>query len=100
MEKGEAVVAVPTIEPGEGLIRDLRAAGIAAVRVGAEQVDIRSLRERLGMTQEEFALRYNSKLRALQNWEQGRRPDALVQSYLRAISRNPKEVAKAQEATA
>ena len=34
------------------------------------------------MTQEEFALRYNFKLRALQNWEQGRLPDALVQSYL------------------
>ena len=100
VEKGEVVVAVPTIEPGKGLIRDLRAAGVKAVRVGAGEVDIGALRQRLGMTQEEFALRYNFKLRALQNWEQGRRPDALVQSYLRAIARNPAEVAKAQEEAA
>jgi len=97
VERGEAVVAVPTVEPGNGLTRDLRAAGVAAARVGVALVDIRALRQRLGMTQEEFALRYNFKLRALQNWEQGRLPDALVQSYLRAIARNPKEVAKAQE---
>jgi DNA-binding transcriptional regulator YiaG len=100
VEKGEVVVAVPTNEPGNGLISDLRAAGIKAVRVGAGEVDIRALRQRLDMTQEEFALRYNFKLRALQNWEQGRRPDALVQNYLRAIARNPEEVAKAQEEAA
>ena len=91
------MVAVPTVEPGNGLTRDLRRPGVAAARVGAASVDIRALRQRLGMTQEEFALRYNFKLRALQNWGQGRLPDALVQSYLRAIARNPKEVAKAQE---
>ena len=97
VEQGEAVAAVPTVEPGLGLANELRAAGVEPTRIAAERVDIAALRTRLGMTQEEFALRYNLKLRALQNWEQGREPDAVVWSYLQAIARNPEDVAKAQE---
>ena len=97
IEKGEAVVAAPTVEPGGVLVQELRAAGLEPNRVTAGPVDITALRARLGMTQEEFALRYNFNLRALQNWEQGREPDALVRSYLRAIERDPKSVAAALE---
>ena len=100
VERGEAVVAVPTVEPGRGLVADLNAAGVDAAQVCALRVDIPALRERLGLTQEEFALRYNLSLRALQNWEQGREPDPVVWNYLRAIERNPKEVAEAQEVPA
>lgn len=97
IEKGEAVVSAPNVEPGGTLAKELRAAGIEPTRVEAGPVDIAALRARLGMTQEEFALRYNLNLRALQNWEQGREPDAVVRSYLRAIENDPEAVALALE---
>jgi len=39
-------------------------------------VDVRALRERLGLTQEEFARRYRLPLRSVQEWEQGRKRPA------------------------
>ena len=56
---------------GTALADDMRAAGVEPVRVAVGRVDIPALRDRLGMTQDEFALRYNLNLRALQNFEQG-----------------------------
>ena len=59
-------------------------------------VDVRALRERLGLTQEEFAQRYRLPLRSLQEWEQWRkRPAPGTMTLLLAISRNPKALAKA-----
>ena len=95
--KGESIVHVPTVESGNALKGELLKAGVAPSRVAAEPVNIRDLRERLNMTQEEFALRYNLNLRALQNWEQGRDPEPVVWSYLKAIEQNPKGVAAALE---
>lgn len=97
VEKTEAVIALPTVESWELLAGDLRAAGVEPIRIAAQPIDIAALRASLDMTQEEFALRYNLKLRALQNWEQGREPDPIVWNYLRAIARNPEEVARSQE---
>ena len=97
IEKGQAVVLAPTVETGGVLASELRAAGVAPTRVTAGPVDIAALRARLDLTQEEFALRYNFSLRALQNWEQGREPDAVVRSYLRAIDSDPEAVAMALE---
>ena len=59
-------------------------------------VKVRALRERLGLTQEEFARRYRFPLRSVQEWEQGRkRPAAGTMTLLLAISRNPKALAEA-----
>ena len=59
-------------------------------------VNVRALRERLGLTQEEFARRYRFPLRSVQEWEQGRkRPAAGTMTLLLAISRKPKAVAGA-----
>jgi putative transcriptional regulator len=59
-------------------------------------VDVRALRERLGLTQEEFARRYRLPLRSVQEWEQWRkRPAPGTMTLLLAISRNPKALAKA-----
>lgn len=59
-------------------------------------VDVRVLRERLGLTQEEFARRYSFALRSVQEWEQGRkRPAAGTMTLLLAISRAPKALAGA-----
>ena len=73
-------------------------AGIKARRLAQTAVDVRALRERLGLTQEQFALRFAIDLDALQNWEQGRRePEPTVVAYLRVIERDPAAAAKAQE---
>jgi putative transcriptional regulator len=53
-------------------------------------VDVRRLRERIGLSQEDFALKFNLDLSTLQGWEQGRRaPDRTAENYLRVIDRAP-----------
>ena len=57
-------------------------------------VNTRKLRDRLGMTQEEFAARYRIPVGTLRDWEQGRkRPDAPARAYLTIIARDPHTVA-------
>jgi DNA-binding transcriptional regulator YiaG len=98
VEMGEAVVHLPAVTVLADLVRELQKAGIAARRLAHGSVDVRAARLALGMTQEQFALRFGFDLDALQNWEQGRRtPDKAIASYLRVIERLPREAALAQE---
>lgn len=54
--------------------------------------DVRAIRERLGMSQQDFAQAYRIPLTTLQGWEQGRRqPDATASAYLNVIASLPKE---------
>lgn len=47
----------------------------------------RTLRRTLGLTQEEFAARFQIPLGTLRDWEQGRaEPDQTARAYLRAIA--------------
>ena len=99
IEHGETTVQVPMVESVPALAADLRDAGVAASRLATEGVNVRALRESLGMTQEQFARRYNLDVAALRNWEQERRsPDGAALSYLRVIAAYPEEAARAQEA--
>jgi putative transcriptional regulator len=51
------------------------------------------LRDRLGLSQAEFAKQFALNLRTLQDWEQGRRqPEDVARAYLRVIERNPDAV--------
>lgn len=66
--------------------------------VGSDEIDVKAVRERLGLTQEQFALRYGLDLNSLQNWEtKRRRPDAAARSYLRVIERLPERTSEALE---
>lgn len=57
---------------------------------------LRELRNRLGLSQAEFAARFHINLRTLQDWEQMRRvPDDTARAYLKVIERNPEAVAAA-----
>lgn len=57
-------------------------------------VNTRRLRERLGLTQEEFGAMYGIPVGTLRDWEQRRKmPDATARAYLRVIERDPKAVA-------
>ena len=65
------------------------------------QVDVRSIRERVGLSQGAFARRYGFAVRTVQDWEQGRRrPDSSVRAYLLVIDRNPKAVERALQRSA
>jgi putative transcriptional regulator len=56
----------------------------------------KTLRRALGLTQEEFATRYQIPLGTLRDWEQGRtEPDQPAQAYLKAIAGNPEAVRQA-----
>jgi putative transcriptional regulator len=85
-----AFVLIPKLESFEMLAAELAAAGVKATRIACDDVDVKAIRQRLGLTQEQFALHYGLELDAVRNWEHGRRkPDTAAQSYLRAISNDP-----------
>jgi putative transcriptional regulator len=59
-----------------------------------KQVNPKKLRERLGLTQEEFAATYRIPVGTLRDWEQRRKnPDATARAYLTVIDKNPEAVA-------
>ena len=98
LESGRAVVLLPKVDAEASLAKELADAGCIAASVATHKVDVRKLRERLGLTQEQFALRYGLDLDAVRNWEHDRRtPDLAAQSYLRVIERMPEEASEAQE---
>ena len=56
----------------------------------------RAVRQRLGISQAEFAARYHVPIGTLRDWEQNRKqPDAPAMAYLRVIAREPDMVARA-----
>jgi putative transcriptional regulator len=58
------------------------------------------IRRALGLSQEEFALRFHIPIGTLRDWEQGRKdPDAAARAYLTVIGRNPAAVAAALRST-
>lgn len=70
--------------------------GLGAPRYVPPRTDVRALRERLGLSQEEFAQRYMLSPRTIQDWEQRRRePSDAARVLLFAISRNHEAVEKA-----
>jgi putative transcriptional regulator len=61
----------------------------------------KTLRRALGLTQEEFAVRYQIPLGTLRDWEQGRaEPDQPARAYLKAIAGDPEAVQRALRSAA
>ena len=59
----------------------------------------KTLRRALGLTQEEFAARFQIPIGTLRDWEQGRvEPDQAAQAYLKAIAGDAAAVQRALEA--
>jgi putative transcriptional regulator len=55
--------------------------------------DIKAIRAKLGLTQEEFALLIHASVRAVQHWEQKtRKPDGPTCVLLQLLARNPQMV--------
>ena len=54
-----------------------------------DEVDVKRIRTKAGMSQTEFARAFCINPRTLQEWEQGRRkPDATTRAYLAVIAKN------------
>jgi len=61
-----------------------------------EVLDVKAIRQRLGLTQTEFAARFGFDVRSVENWEQGRRqPERPARAFLRVIEREPDAVLRA-----
>src|ERR1700733_5639498 len=66
-----------------------------------DNIDVKKLREGLGMSQPEFALRFGFNLGTLRQWEHGRRyPDGSARVLLTVISHSPEAVKEALESVA
>src|SRR6476620_8131018 len=63
------------------------------------ETDVRALRERLGLSQSDFAALFGFSVRSLQDWEQKRRrPEIPIRAYLAVIRRDPQAVIRALRA--
>ena len=61
-----------------------------------DEVDVKSIRTRLGLTQPEFSLRFGFDVRAVQDWEQRRRqPERAARVLLTVIAHEPEAVNRA-----
>lgn len=64
-----------------------------------EQIDVKAIRAKLDMTQEEFAGRFGFSVNTLRHWEQGtRQPEGPARAYLLVIDRAPQAVQEALQA--
>jgi putative transcriptional regulator len=60
------------------------------------KLDVKAIRSRLKMTQQQFAARFGFNITTLRHWEQGRRaPEGPTRAYLLVIDRDPDAVQKA-----
>ena len=62
-------------------------------------LDVKALRTKLGLTQEQFAARFGFSVNTLRHWEHGtRRPEGPTRAYLLVIERAPRAVERALRA--
>jgi len=66
-----------------------------AVKV-PQSVDVRSIRQRMDLTQREFAMRFGFSLGSVKNWEQGHRgPEGSARILLTIVDQEPEAVERA-----
>ena len=98
----EIILTLPNVASRDRLVEGLATAGIQSkfLRKGfliKSKSDtkkwVKKVRERAGLTQEQFAVTYGLDLKTLQKYEQGdSKPAASVQSYLQVIEADPEAV--------
>jgi len=58
-----------------------------------EEIDVKSIREQLGLSQRQFAEQFGFEQRSIQNWEHKRRhPRGMARAYLLVIKNDPEAV--------
>jgi putative transcriptional regulator len=83
----------------EQAIRHRKGKRVAGLRLHVPpQVDVKAVRERTGLTQEQFAATFAISLGALRHWERGdRKPRGTALVLLNVIAKEPKAVLRAVE---
>ena len=88
----ETTIAIPA-DPNDPEDFDVSVAGVERAHMGRR---IRKLRNRLGMSQDEFARAYGIPVTSIRQYEIGRHmPPPAVRAYLKAIDAEPEVVRKA-----
>lgn len=98
LAEGESVaVEIPVVEDTSLFEKELKRHGVTAERRDPpDAVDVKAIRERLGLSQDEFAMRFGFDAASLRNWEQQRTvPETAVRSFFKVIDANPTVVEKA-----
>ena len=76
-----------------------KGANTGAIVHEVSPLDVKEIRHRLRMTQEEFAEAVGVKLPTLRHWERGdRRPNGPARVLLNLLSREPEQIVKIAEA--
>jgi putative transcriptional regulator len=91
----ERLAAITDTEITSAAERDPDAQPLTPERLGTmrQAPRTKTLRRALGLTQEEFALRYHIPIGTLRDWEQGRcEPDQPARAYLTVIAHDPEGV--------
>lgn len=61
-----------------------------------DEIDVRAIRRKIGLSQAAFAAHFGVSARTVQDWEQGRRvPAAPSRAFLAVIDREPEAVRRA-----
>jgi DNA-binding transcriptional regulator YiaG len=86
------VIAVE-VDAVENVLSGVEKLGVCAVQLQSRQIDPRSIRDKQGLSQPEFACLYGLETDTVKNWEQGRNiPDGPARVLLGVIDRYPQAV--------
>jgi len=90
---GEPVAVELHATDADALCSKFSELGVVARRINVPKADVKKIREKFGLSQAEFALRFGFEIDTLQNWEQGRYgPDQATQLLLQIIEAYPQDV--------
>jgi putative transcriptional regulator len=86
---------IAAADQGIAIVRGEADPSTYRVHVPAE-INVKKVRQKLGMTQVVFSLRYGLPLASVRDWEQNRNtPTGPVRAYLRVIEKEPEAVERA-----
>lgn len=69
------------------------AEGSRVHQIEVPAVDVRAIRHRTGLTQDQFSAKYGFAVASVRNWEQGRRrPERAARLLLKVIEKHPEVV--------
>jgi DNA-binding transcriptional regulator YiaG len=90
LAKGEVVPAALCTEKRDEAISALDSLGVAAAAVELPEPDVKKIRERIGLSQSDFALLYGLEPNTLRNWEQKRNElDAPTRIFFAILETHP-----------
>jgi DNA-binding transcriptional regulator YiaG len=88
-----AYIDAPAVADYARLKREMTKQNLTAQPIELRRVDVKALRQRLGISQEAFAGRYGLDVATVRNWEQGRTiPEGPAAALLQLIDRDPDKI--------